>query len=201
MCIAKFALTIVFAVAGLVLLADQRTAANAGIPLEALAGNYAFTCQGTFALCLDPGTFGVADCATTTGAIILPQTDLGIGQLTRDTKGNSCSNTFDVISSLPVGKTPPSVGTVHPAVAKTLNYDPATGTGDLSFVEYSSGKCDGSTFDSTGATETATLAARLAASDGGKRFDLVFTSLIIFPSDTAGNFVGGFSLSCSNIRQ
>ncbi len=199
--IAKFALTMVFAVSGLVLLADQRVAANEGIPLKALAGNYAFTCQGTFALCLDPGTFGVADCATTIGAIIVPLTDLGIGQLTRDTQGNSCSSDLDVTSSLPVAKSPPSVGAVHPAVAKTLNYDPATGTGDLSFVEYSGGKCEGSTFDSTGATETGTLAARLAASDGGKRFDLVFTSLIIFPSDTTGNFVGGFSLSCSNLRQ
>jgi hypothetical protein len=198
--IAKFALTVVFAVVGIVLLTDQKTAANAGIPLEALAGNYAFTCQGSFSICLDPGTFGVADCATTTSPFIVPLTDLGLGQLTRDTKGNSCSNTFDVISSLPVGKAPPSVGTVHPAVAKTFNYDPATGTGDLSFVEYSSGKCDGSTFDSTGATETGTLAARLAASDAGKRFDLVFTSLIIFPSDTTGNFVGGFSLSCINLR-
>ena len=199
--IAKFALTMVFAVAGLLLFADHRAAADEGIPLAALAGNYAFTCQGSFAICLDPGTFSAADCATTTGAIIVPLTDLGIGQLTRDTQGNSCGNDFDVTSSLPVAKTPPSLGSVHPAVAKTLNYDPATGTGDLSFVEYSSGKCDGSTFDSTGATETATLAARLAASDGGKRFDLVFTSLIIFPSDTTGNFVGGFSLSCTNLRQ
>jgi hypothetical protein len=199
--IAKFALTIVFAVAGLVLLANQRVAAKEGIPLEALAGNYAFTCQGTFALCLNPGTFGVADCATTTSPIIVPLTDLGIGQVTRDTKGNSCSSDLDVTSSLPVAKTPPSVGSVHPAVAKTLNYDPATGTGDLSFVEYSGGNCNGSAFDSTGSTETGTLAAHFAASDRGKRFDLVFTSLIIFPSDTTGNFVGGFSLSCTSLRQ
>jgi hypothetical protein len=195
----KFALTMVFA--GLVLLADQRAAAKEGIPLEDLAGNYAFTCQGTFAICLNPSTFAFADCATTTGAIIVPLTDLGIGQLTRDTQGNSCGSSFDVTSSLPVGKTPPSVGTVHPAVTKTLNYDPATGTGELSLVEYSGGKCNGSTFDSTGATETATSAAHLAASGGGKRFDLVFTSLIIFPSDTTGNFVGGFSLSCTSLRQ
>jgi hypothetical protein len=198
---AKFALTMVFAVAGLVLLANQRAAADGGIPLEDLAGNYAFTCQGSFSICLDPGTFGVADCATTTGAIIVPLTDLGIGQLTRDSKGNSCGSDFDVTSSLPVAKTPPSVGVVHPAVAKTLNYDPATGTGELSLVEYSGGKCNGSRFDSAGATETATSAAHLAASGGGKRFDLVFTSLIIFPSDTTGNFVGSFSLSCTSLRQ
>ena len=200
--IAKFALMMVFAVAGLVLLADQRTAANAGIPLEALAGNYAFTCQGTFALCLDPGTFGVADCAATTGPIIVPLTDLEVGALTRDVKGNSCGTLLDVSSSLPVGKNPPDVAPLHPAVGKTFNYDPATGMGDISFVEYSGGKCNGSTLDnSAGATETATSAAHFAASDGGKRFDLVLTSLVLFPSDTTGNFVGGFSLSCSNIRQ
>jgi|SRR5579864_8506075 len=198
---AKFALTMAFAVMGLVLLANQRAAADGGIPLQELAGNYAFTCQGSFSICLDPGTFGVADCATTKGAIIVPLTDLGIGQLTRDTKGNSCGSDFDVTTSIPVGKTPPSVGVVHPAVAKTLNYDPATGTGDLSFVEYFGGKCDGSTFDSTGATEAATSAAHFAASGDGKRFDLVFTSLIIFPSDTTGNFVGSFSLSCTSLRQ
>jgi hypothetical protein len=199
--IAKFALMVIFVVAGLVLLANQKAAANERIPLEALAGNYAFTCQGSFAICLDPVTFSVADCAATTGAIIVPLTDLGIGQLTRDAQGNSCGSDFDVTTSLPVGKTPPSLGSVHPAVAKTLNYDPATGTGELSLVEYSGGKCNGSAFDSTGATETATSAAHLAASGGGKRFDLVFTSLVIFPSDTTGNFVGGFSLSCTSLRQ
>src|SRR6266851_6027584 len=115
---AKFALTTVFAVAGLFFLVNQRAAADGGIPLENLAGNYAFTCQGTFALCLDPGTFGVADCATTIGAIIVPLTDLGIGQLTRDTQGNSCSSDLDVTYSIPVAKSTPSVGAVHPAVAK-----------------------------------------------------------------------------------
>ncbi len=43
---AKFALTTVFAVAGLFFLANQRAAADGGIPLAALAGDYAFTCQG-----------------------------------------------------------------------------------------------------------------------------------------------------------
>ena len=119
----------------------------------------------------------------------------------RDVKGNLCSTFLDVSSSLPVGKNPPDVAPLHPAVGKTLNYDPATGTGELSFVEYFGGKCNGSTFDRTGATEAATSAAHFAASGGGKRFDLVFTSLIIFPSDTTGNFVGSFSLSCVNLRQ
>jgi hypothetical protein len=198
---AKFALTIVLAVAGLVLLANQRVAANEVIPLKALAGNYSFTCQGTFAICLDPSTFAFVDCATTTGAIIVPLTDLAVGAFTRDAKGNTCSTFLDVDASLPVGKNPPSVTPIHPSFGKTTDYDPATGTGDISLDEYTGGKCNGSTFDSTGATKTGTSTSRIAASNGGKRFDIVLTSLILFPTDSTGNFVGGFSLSCTNIRQ
>src|SRR5713226_4529784 len=113
--IAKFALAIVFAVAGTVLLADQRTAANSGIPLEALAGNYAFTCQGTFAICLNSTTFAPADCGTGS-PLVIPLTDLEVGALMRDVKGNLCSTFLDVSSSLPVGKNPPDVAPLHPAV-------------------------------------------------------------------------------------
>jgi hypothetical protein len=198
---AKFALTMVFAVAGLVLLADQRVAANEGIPLEALAGNYSSTCQGTLAICLDPMTFAPANCATGSPAV-LPLTDLDVGALTRDDEGNACSTGLGVDASLSVGKNPPSVSKVHPAVAKTLNYDPATGTGDISVAEYRGGKCIGSTFDGTGgAKETATFIFHFAASNGGKRIDMIVTSATAFVTDTTGNFFGGFSLSCTNLRQ
>ncbi len=198
---AKFALTVAFAVVGLVLLANQRAAANEGIPLEALAGNYASTCQGTFAICLNPSTFAFADCATTAGAIIVPLTDLDVGALTRDDQGNACATGLGVDVSLPVGKNPPSVSPVHPAVAKTLNYDPATGTGDISVSEYSGGKCIGSTFDSAGAKQTTNFVFHFAASNGGKRIDMIVTSGTAFVTDTTGNFIGGFSLSCTNLRQ
>jgi hypothetical protein len=199
--IAKFALTIAFAVAGLALLADKRAAADGGIPLEDLAGNYASTCQGTFAICLNPSTFAFADCATTAGAIIVPLTDLDVGALTRDEQGNACSIFLGVDVSLPVGKNPPSVSPVHPATAKILNYDPATGTGDISVSEYMGGKCIGSTFDSTGAKHIATFVFHIAASDGGKRVDMIVTSAIAYVTDTTGNFIGGHSLSCANLRQ
>jgi hypothetical protein len=198
--VVKFALTIVFAVAGMVFFADQRAAAGEGIPLKALAGNYSFTCQGTFTICLNSGGTAVEDCGTA-GALVVPLTDLEVGEVTRDAKGNSCSTFLDVSSSLPVGKNPPSVTPIHPAVGKTTSYDPATGTGDISLDEYTGGKCNGSAFDSTGATKTGTSTSHFAASNGGKRFDIVLTSLILFPTDSTGNFVGGFSLSCSNLRQ
>ena len=197
---AKFALAIVLAVAGLVLLANQRVAANEGIPLKALAGNYSFTCQGTFAICLDSTTFAPTNCGTGT-PIVVPLTDLDVGALTRDDQGNACATGLGVDVSLPVGKNPPSVSPVHPAVAKTLNYDPATGTGDISVSEYSGGKCIGSTFDSAGAKQTTNFVFHFAASNGGKRIDMIVTSGTAFVTDTTGNFIGGFSLSCTNLRQ
>ena len=199
--IAKFALTVVFAVVGLVLLANQRAAADGGIPLAALAGNYAFTCQGTFSICLDSKTFAPIDCGAKTPLVVVPLTDLGIGELTRDAKGNLCSNDLEVVSSLPVDNTPPSVSPVHPAVGITSNYDPVTGTGDISVIEYRGGKCIGSTFDSTGAVETTTFTFHFAVSNQGKRIDMVVTSAVAFVTGTTGNFIGDFSLSCTNLRQ
>jgi hypothetical protein len=86
-------------------------------------------------------------------------------------------------------------------MAKILNYDPATGTGDISASEYSGGKCIGSTFDSTGAKQTAAFVFHFAASNGGKRIDMIVTSAVAFVTGTTGNFFGGFSLSCTNLRQ
>src|SRR6266852_524182 len=104
--IPKFALTMAFAVVGLVLLADQRAAADGGIPLKALAGNYSQTCQGTFAVCLDSTTFAPTDCGTGS-PIVVPITDLDVGALTRDSEGNSCVTLIGVAANLPADKTPP----------------------------------------------------------------------------------------------
>jgi hypothetical protein len=198
--IAKFALTMAFAVAGLLLLADRRAAADEGIPLKALAGNYSNTCQGTFAVCLDSTTHAPTDCATGS-PIVVPLTELEVGALTRDVEGNSCDTQFGVAANLPPDKTPPLLGPATPFVAKTLNYDPTTGTGDISATEYNGGKCIGSTFDSTGATEKADFKYHFAASNGGKRVDMIATSANLFVTDTTGNFIGAFSVSCTNLRQ
>jgi hypothetical protein len=197
---AKFALTMAFAVAGLVLLANQRAAAGEGIPLKDLAGNYASTCQGTFSICLDSTTFSPTNCGTGS-PVVVPLTDLDAGALTRDERGNACSTFIGVDADLPVDKTPPLVSPVHPAVAKTLDYDPATGTGDISVSEYRGGKCIGSTFDNAGATQTGAFVFHFAVSNGGKRIDMIVTSATAFVTDTTGNFIGDFSLSCANLRQ
>jgi len=200
----KFALTMVFAVAGLVFFADQRAEAGEGIPLKALAGNYSFTTPGSYSICLDPKTFAGVDCATFSGPLVVPFTYVAVGALTRDNKGNSCG-TWTEVSSVPVGNTlpltPPIVGMGTHAVGKISAYDPTTGTGDINFTNYQGGKCNGSAFDSTGATETQTNASHFAASNGGKRMDLVFTSAIAFVTGTTGNVIGDFSFSSIFLKQ
>jgi hypothetical protein len=194
----RFALTTVIAVAGLVFLADQRATAKEGISLEDLAGHYSSTCQGTFSICLN--SMGPVDCVTGSPTKVVPLTDLDVGALTRDDQGNGCSTFLGVDADLPVDKTPPLVSKVHPAVSKTLNYDPETETGDISVTEYRGGQCMGSTFDGTEAA-TGAFTFHFAVSNGGKRIDMVTTSAVAFVKDSTGNFIGDFSLSCVNLRQ
>jgi hypothetical protein len=200
---AKFALAIVFAAAGLFFLPDQKAAAGEGISVEDLAGVYSFTDSGSYSVCLDLSKKppAVEDCGTK-GAFALPQTYLAVGALTRDDNGNSCGAWTAVNSSLPVDNTPPLVAVLGHAVGKISNYDPETGTGDFSLTGYRGGKCNGSTFDSTGATETETDTAHFAASNGGKRIDLVLTSSMAFvPGGMTGNIIGDFSFSETQLTQ
>jgi hypothetical protein len=135
----NFALTIVFAVAGLVFLANQKAAANEGISLNALAGNYSLTDQGSFSICLDPKTFAGVDCATFSGPLVVPLLYVDAGELTRDNNGNSCS-TLTEVSSVPASNTlpitPPIVNAIAHAIGKISNYDTATGTDDINFTMY-----------------------------------------------------------------
>ncbi len=197
--IAKFALTMAFAVVGLVLLSNQRAAADGGIPLEDLAGNYATTCQGPLALCLDSTTHAPTNCGTGS-PVVLAFSALQIRALTRDAKGTACATYIETDASLPVGKNPPHVGPVLAETITISSYDPATGMGDFNDTEYSGGKCNGSSFDSNGAPAIVTSTEHFVASDGGKRIDTIFTSLVL-PVMGSGNAIGGFSLSCTSIRQ
>ena len=197
---AKLALTMVFAVVVLVVLANQRAAADGGILLEDLAGNYATTCQGSLALCLDSTTFAPTNCGTGS-PVVLAFSVQQIRALTRDAKGTACATYIETDASLPVGKNAPHIGQVLAEVITISSYDPATGMGDFNDTEYSGGKCNGSTFDSNGATATVTLTEHFVASDGGKRIDTVFTSIVLPPVMGLGNAIGGFSLSCTSLRQ
>src|SRR5438132_8498579 len=121
-----------------------------GIPLP--AGRFSGTVQGSLAFCLNPSTFAEESC-TTSGVLVVPLSVLINGAETFDNEGNACGAFAEVDSNLPVDASPPSVTPNEHVVAKVLNYDSTTGTGDGSFTGYIGGTCNGVTFDSTGATQ------------------------------------------------
>jgi hypothetical protein len=87
------------------------------------------------------------------------------------------------------------------AVATVTSYYPATGTGDQSVTTYSGGTCNGASFDSTGATATGTNSAHFAASNDGRRIDLVLTPDVTYVTGTTSNLIGAFSLSAIQLGQ
>jgi hypothetical protein len=97
-------------------------------------------------------------------------------------------------SDLPVNIFPPGVEVLH-TVSTLTSYDPVTGTGDLSFITYNGGHCNGGSFDNTGATISSTGTQHFTASKRGEQVDFVVTSL----SSPVGA-IGGFSLSGTALR-
>ena len=94
---------------------------------------------------------------------------------------------------------PPLVNPVRTEAITIASYDPATGMGDFNGTQYSGVECNGSTFNGNGATVIATSTEHFVASDGGKRIDTVLTSIVLPVG--SGNAIGGFSLSCTSLRQ
>ena len=165
-----------------------------GISLKSLAGKYADTLHGSFALCLDPkNNFAEISC-TDTKAVVFPQTTIDVGNETDDTKGNSCETYTETDTDLPPDLSPPFVAVFH-SVAKVTSYDPATGSGDGTFTNYSGGKCVGVEFKSSGATVTNNGTFHFVVSEE-KRVDFVITSV----TDPVGG-IGDFTLSGTNLRQ
>jgi len=166
-----------------------------GIPQKVLAGNFATVTHGSFALCLDPkNNFAEISCSDAK-AQVFPQTDVEVGNVTLDEKGNACQTTTETISDLPVDVSPPFV-TVLEVVSKQTSYDPATGSGDGTFTSYVGGKCEGVHFNNSGATVNSKGTFHFVASKDGNHFDNVTTSL----TDPVGG-VGDFTESTSGQRQ
>jgi hypothetical protein len=162
---------------------------------QGFAGKFSDTAQGTFALCLDPtNNFAQISCADTK-AKAFPLTTVQVGNETDDAKGNSCETYSETDSDLPPDPTPPFVATFH-SVATVKSFDPETGAGDGSFTSYSGGKCEGASFDSSGATVSATGTYHFVVGDHGKRVDFLLTSL----TNPAGA-IGDFSFSGTTLRQ
>jgi hypothetical protein len=116
----------------------------------------------------------------------VPFTTVDVGADTLDGKGNACATLTETETNLPVDISPPAVLFLH-IVAKDTEYDPALGIGDGTFTSYFGGKCNGASFDNTGATIASTGTYHYAASERGKRLDFVLTSLTN-PAEAVGDF-------------
>jgi hypothetical protein len=165
-----------------------------GIPPP--VGNFSSTLQGSIAACADPSPPFAPESCNTSGVLVVPLTFVANGAETFDNEGNSCGTFSEVDSNLPVDATPPLVTQNEHVSGKTLNYDSTTGTGDGSFTVYTGGTCNGAIFDSTGATELASGTDHFVVTDGGKRFDFIFTKLT-----NPANSAGDFSVSGTDLKQ
>jgi hypothetical protein len=168
-----------------------------GIPLKALAGKYADTVHGSFALCLDPtNSFAEISC-TSSKAVVFPQTTEDVGNETDDKKGSSCETYTETDTDLPPDKSPPFVAVLY-SVVKVTSYDPATGSGDRTFTSYLSGKRVGATF--VGSTSVSNVnntgTYHFVASNHGNRVDIIVKS----STDPIGG-VGDFYFLGTSLRQ
>lgn len=174
---------------------SQKAIAGSGGKISAPTGQFALTSQGTLVICYNSQT-EVQESCSTQGAFPYALTKMAVGVETRDAMGASCRTDTAVYSVLPPGVTPPDIASATHTVYKATDYDPATGTGDTSFVEYNGGKCVGASFDNSGATVISTGTPHLAVSENGHRIDIVTTGL----TNSVGSY-GSFTLSSTLLRQ
>lgn len=189
---------VLFVLAGFAIAAGQTAVAAKGgagpegIPLP--SGQFSFTTQGTEALCFIPGT-ETSEACSTSGVLVVPITLLDTGAGSYDTVGNGCFQFTEVDTVLPVNAIPPLVQHLQ-SVGNVTSYDSITGTGDVSFTVYSGGRCNGATFDSTGATELASGTEHFAVTAGGSRIDSITTS-----GTSPASAIASFSISETFLKQ
>jgi hypothetical protein len=172
---------------------DER---NGGIPLRKLAGTFSETIQASLFVCFSTTPpFPLAKCGSA-GSTDTPLNALAVGAQTRDAAGNQCTTWTEADSDSPLTASPPTVYVLH-QTGTTTSYDPTTGTGEGSFTNYFGGKCNGTAFDSTGATVANTGTFHFGVSNHGNRMDAMVTSLI---PPVSGAF-GGFSIPATLLRQ
>ena len=170
---------------------------DGGIPLSKLAGKYSETFRGgTITTCFKPDFSATENCFTKGAVPLSSSFGASVGEKTQDKDGNSCTKatgSFGLPAPLAAF---PNVVVVFFSATKVTNYDPATGSGDESFTNYTGGKCIGSKFDSTGAIISQTGTSHFVASDNGKRVDLVVTTF----TDPLGD-IGAFDLPGFDLKQ
>ena len=153
-------------------------AGSSGRPLSSLAGTYSYTAlHGSFGYCLESPSFTVEVSCTNSEAVAFPLATSNVGQGTRDRKGQSCTTISETISDLTPGTAATDVLQTY-EVATITSYDPTTQSGDQSFIAYSSGKCVGAKFESSGTPViAATGTYHFVLSANGTRLDWEITSL------------------------
>jgi hypothetical protein len=166
---------------------------SGGIPLAIFAGNFTSVVQGSITSCFDSNTGDPTDCSTA-GAASFYANLAQVGQGTRDQYGNTCQTSTSTLG-YPGFTGAPSV-TVIEDVGKVTNYDPATGSGDVSFTSYTGGKCNGSKFNGTHATVLSTGTAHFVGSSDGKRVDAVTATL----TNSQGS-IGAFNILGAFLKQ
>ena len=148
--------------------------------------------HGSVTVCFAPGTTTPESC-NQTGVTSVVVSFLEVGQVIWDGKGNACATGAETIA---VPETPVTISQEVHLVGRLGNYDPATQSGDGAGTGYSGGKCNGASFDDSGATVRSTASFHFVISQHGKRIDAVLTSLS-FPSEE----IGAFSISGTGSKQ
>lgn len=174
-----------------VMLLSQQSEAG-GIPNP--PGTFSITGHGSYAYCVDPKTFAAEPC-TTKGTLVLGFSFAQAGVEIRDLTG-ACISTTAVSSPLPPSALSPLVNSTDHLAIKLLNYDAATGTGDVSYIGYSGGKCVGAKFNKKGATEINSGTNHFVVSQNGNRIDAVTTT-----NTNKENSFGSFLFYATELKQ
>ncbi|MBV9481569.1 MAG: hypothetical protein JO249_12580 [Acidobacteria bacterium] len=188
-----------YAILFVMLLAVAAVAASAddeqGIPEP--SGSYAVSVHGSFALCLNPSENFAAGACGASGVTAYPVSFEEVGTITY-ASGIGCESVYQVLAALPSSPAYTAPNIVSPnahTVVKITSYDAATGVGTASFTGYTGGSCNGASFDSSGAIETATGTLQIVVTEGGKRNEVLVTQNTGVPvSDLASVQLSGTDL-------
>jgi hypothetical protein len=168
---------------------------SAGAQIPEPSGQYSTTAHGSFAVCLNPANGYAEESCSANNALVYPITETLVGAGTIES-GIYCENDYVVDADLPPNVTPSTVTLNEHAVGKVTSYDPATGIGTGSDTSYTGGSCNGTSFDSSGATEVSSSTFQFVVSEGGKRLDWNITQLT-----NPTNSLGSVSYTGTDVTQ
>ena len=147
------------------------------------AGSAEESLQGSITVCFAPGTTTPESCDQT-GVTSFFVSFLEVGRVAWDAHGNACATGVETIA---VPGTSVTINQETHIVGRLSDYDPTTQSGDGTGTGYSGGKCNGASFDDSGATVRSTASFHFVISEDGKRLHSILTSLS-FPSEDIGSF-------------